>query len=103
MGTDDDELAGLDDEAIFHRLAAQAREREARELAEAKAAAAASAKEPFDLTKLETIFDTSREGRVAPLETRQKRYEAMYYVEYPAVRTLAEFAEKVAERKRWGL
>jgi len=103
MTTEDDELAGLDDLAIFNKLAAKNEEREARELADAKAAALASGKEPFDLAKLETMCDTSFEGRVDPVEKRQKKFETIYYVEYPDIRTLQEFAAKVTERSRWGL
>lgn len=70
-------------------------------LAEAKAEAAARGKEPFDLAKLETMCDTSSEGRVDPLPVRQARYEHMYYVEYGAVSTLAELAEKIEVLNKW--
>ena len=73
----------------------------ARELADAKAAAAASGKEPFDLARLETMCDTSREGRLDPVESRQARFEDMYYVQYSRLRTLAELAQVIEELNRW--
>jgi len=84
---------------------AQLRERNARqrseELAAAKAEGDANGKERFDLAKLESLVDTSSEGRVDPIEERIARFEEMYYTEYPNVRTIVAFAEKVRERNRW--
>ena len=70
-------------------------------LAAAKRDAAARGKEPFDLAKLETMCDTSSEGRVDPVEERQKQFEEWYYVWYPEVRTLKELARKIEEYNRW--
>ena len=67
----------------------------------AKVEAAARGKEPFDLAKLETLCDTSYEGRVAPVEERQAELERKYYVAFPDVMTLADFAKKVDELNRW--
>ena len=47
------------------------------------------------------MCDTSSEGRVAPVEERQKRFEEWYYVWYPQVRTLKELARKIEEYNRW--
>jgi hypothetical protein len=86
-------------------LMAQLRERNAKqrndELATAKADAEAKGKERFDLAKLESLVDTSSEGRVDPIEERRARFEEMYYTEYPEVLTLVAFAEKVRERNKW--
>lgn len=86
-------------------LMAQLRERNAKqrsdELATAKADAEAKGKERFDLAKLESLVDTSSEGRVDPIEERRARFEEMYYTEYPDVRTIVAFAEKVRERNKW--
>jgi hypothetical protein len=84
------------------RLAvARVQRRRDEKLHAAKAEAARRGKEPFDLAKLETMCDTSHEGRVPPLEERQKEHEWMYYTQYREVMTLAEYAEKVTEQSRW--
>jgi hypothetical protein len=67
----------------------------AEQLAVAKAKAAARGKDPFELAKLEAMCDTSREGRVDPVEVRAARFERMYYVEHPEYATLAELAQLV--------
>ena len=98
---DDNMLTGKDAEEFFRKHSKQLDEERAKQLADAKAAAVASGKEPFDLAKLETMCDTSSEGRVAPFEARQKRFEEWYYVWYPEVRTLKELARKIEEYNRW--
>ena len=98
---DDNMLTGKDAEEYFWREYKRHNEERAKQLADAKAAAVASGKEPFDLAKLETMCDTSSEGRVAPVEARQKRFEEWYYVWYPEVRTLKELARKIEEYNRW--
>ena len=62
-------------EEYITRLNKQLDEERAKRLADAKAAAVASGKEPFDLAKLETMCDTSSEGRVDPVESRRARFE----------------------------
>jgi hypothetical protein len=73
----------------------------AEQLAAAKADAAERGKEPFDLAKLETLCDTTHEGRLDPLDVRHAEFEEMYYAWYPDVVTLVEFARKVDEWNRW--
>lgn len=84
---------------------AEIRERNARvraeALARARSEAAANGKEPFDLEKLETMCDTTTNGRVDPIEERHARFEEMYYVSYPKILTIADFARKVNELNRW--
>ena len=97
----ENELTGKDALEFFLKHAKQHDEERAKRLADAKATAVASGKEPFDLAKLETMCDTSSEGRVAPVEERQKRFEEWYYVWYPQIRTLEELARKIDEWNRW--
>lgn len=68
---------------------------------DAKADAARRGKEPFDLEKLEQLCDTSHEGRMPPLEERYAEFESRYYVGYPEVMTLTEFAKEVEILNRW--
>ena len=81
--------------AFVDQLAERNRAVRAQQLAAAKTDAAARGKEPFDLEKLERLCDTSREGRVDPVEDRRARFEEMYYTWFPGVMTLAEFARRV--------
>ena len=94
-------LSGKEAEEFIARKHAEARQLQAEQLAAAKADAARRGKEPFDLAKLETMCDTSHEGRVDPVEDRQAEFERKYYVHFPDVMTLAEFAKKVEELNRW--
>jgi hypothetical protein len=36
-----------------------------------------------------------------PVEVRQASFEEMYYVSFPNIKTLAEFARKVEELNKW--
>jgi len=94
-------LTGDAAKEFMDRIAERNRTLLAEQLAAAKADAAARGKEPFDLERLETMCDTSHEGRVDPVESRQAEFERKYYVHFPDVMTLAEFAEKVEELNRW--
>lgn len=94
-------LTGKDAEEYAARVDAEARALQESMLAGAKAAAQARGKEPFDLAKLETMCDTSREGRLAPLAERTKEYERQYYIDFPQTMTLEEFAKIVDELQRW--
>ena len=94
-------LTGKAAEEFAAKVHAEARQRRADQLAAAKADAARRGKEPFELAKLEALCDTSREGRVDPVDTRRARFEDLYYVHYPDVLTLADFARKVEELNRW--
>lgn len=90
-----------DDEAraLMDEIKQRNKEVRARQLAEARAKA--SGKEPFDLAKLEALCDTTSEGRMEPEEIRRERFEHMYYVDFPKIATLAEFARKVQELASW--
>lgn len=94
-------LTGKDAREFMDKVAAQYEEEKRRQLAEAKAAAQALGKEPFDLDKLEQLCDTSSEGRVDPIEQRQERFERMYYVSHPEMMTLQELAELVTLLSQW--
>lgn len=74
----------------------------AERLAAARAEAAARGKEPFDLEKLEAMCDTSRDGVLGPPDERRAEHEWLYYMLHVDLMTLAEYAERVAERSRWG-
>jgi hypothetical protein len=75
----------------------------AREVTEAKDRAKQSGKEPFDYDALCRIYDpTSDLGTVVldPVATARS-LESKYYVSFPSVLTLAEFAERMRELDTW--
>lgn len=80
---------------IWEQIKRENREKAEAALAQRKAEAAARGKEPFDLEKLETMADTSTEGRKDPIEQRRAYYEYKYYVEHPEYMTLRELADLV--------
>jgi hypothetical protein len=95
-------MPAMDDDqarALLEEIKQRNRDVRARQLAEAKAKA--SDKEPFVLAKLEALCDTSSEGRMDPEDVRRERFEHMYYVDYPGIKTLAELARKVEELAAW--
>ena len=94
-------LTGDAAKEYMRQVAERAQKKREELLAAAKAEAARRGKELFDLAKLETMCDTSREGKMDPVETRRARFEEMYYTYYPDVMTLEEFAGKVTELNRW--
>jgi hypothetical protein len=94
-------LTGKAAEDFVAQVHAEARKQAAEQLAEAKADAARRGKEPFDLAKLETMCDTSHEGRLDPVDVRTAEFERKYYVTFPDVMTLEEFARTVDELNRW--
>ena len=94
-------LSGRDADDFMAAITKANNEERARLLEEAKREAEANNKERFDLEKLETMCDTSREGRLDPYEVRYARFEEMYYVRNPELRTLEEFAALVEELNRW--
>jgi len=81
--------------AFAAELARRNAELRAERLAAAKRDAAARGKEPFDLAKLETMCDTSSEGRMAPEAVRHERFEEKYYVDFPAIFMLEDFTREV--------
>jgi len=94
-------LTGKDADDLFEKILARNTKERAERLARAKADAAARGKEPFDLAKLETMADTSSEGRMDPEEVRRARFEEMYYVDHPSILTIEDFARKVEELNKW--
>jgi hypothetical protein len=94
-------ISGKEAEAMMEEIRARNARVRAEALARAKAEAAARGKEPFDLEKLETMCDTTSEGRLDPIEERRARFEEMYYVSYPKILTLTDFARKVNELNKW--
>jgi hypothetical protein len=94
-------LTGKAAKDFVDKARAEAQKHHAEQLAAAKDNAAKRGKEPFDLTKLETMCDTSHEGRIDLIEERQAELERKYYVHFPDVMTLAEFAKTVDELNHW--
>ncbi len=94
-------LTGKEARAFLEEIWARSAKERAERLVRAKADAAARGKEPFDLGKLETMADTSSEGRMDPEENRRARFEEMYYVDYPDLLTIEDFARKVEELTKW--
>jgi len=73
----------------------------ASEIESALVHADAVGKERFDLDELEKICDTSVAVRLTDVKGRHDIYERMYYVEYPKVMTLKEFARIVETLSSW--
>ena len=93
-------LTGKDARELHERIKREDVRKKAERLTQAKAEAEARGKEPFDLAKLEAMCATEALGRATPAE-RAAQLEELYYVEHPALRTLAELAAKVDELGRW--
>ncbi|NEA53380.1 hypothetical protein G3I60_04185 [Streptomyces sp. SID13666] len=83
------------------RTGAKSRWAHNKRLAKARSDACDRGKEPFDLAVLETLCDTSREGRMDAVDIRHERFEWKYYTQFPDVMTLRDFARKVDELNRW--
>jgi hypothetical protein len=95
------ELSGDAAWALVDALRERNRRIRADQLAGARADADARGKQPFDLAALEALCDTSREGRIDPIDERRARFEEMYYTWFPDVMTLAEFAKRVDALESW--
>jgi hypothetical protein len=94
----------MNDSEWMNARADAARGEEERLLAAAKAEAARAGKEPFDYAKLCTMYDPTNDLATKiydPAETA-RALENRYYVDYPGVLTLAEFAERMNEMRAWG-
>lgn len=98
-------LKGKEAEEFFAKIAREVEQSRLDRLAATKAAkkvADAQGKEPFDLKKLEEMCNTTNSADVeAPIERRYEKFERLYYVNYPNVLTLAEFALVVTELNSW--
>lgn len=94
-------LIGDAAKALADDVRAHNEQRRGERLARAKADAVSRGKEPFDLEKLESLCDTSNAGKMAPLDERFAEFEREYYVVFPNVMTLEEFAKKIEELSRW--
>lgn len=94
-------LTGDAAKEFMDKASERAQKLRAEKLDAAKAEAAKRGKESFDLAKLETMCDTSHEGKVPPVEERQTEHEWMYYVHFRDVMTLADYAKKIDEQNRW--
>jgi hypothetical protein len=95
------ELRGNEAIEFHERLRAEELRRRADSLARAKQDAVVRGREPFDLTKLEQLCDTSRDGVVDPPEVRAAHFEYMYYVHHPEFTTMEDLAQHVERISRW--
>ncbi len=96
----DDEKTDADE--LFRKLKARGDEQAAANLAAAKEKQHAQGKEPFDLDALVRVYDTSSEaGHLGNRESRQRQYEVYYYLLYPEVMTLEQFANAKAKNDLW--
>ena len=82
---------------------AERRAKLAEDLRAAKEAAAAGGKEPFDFDRLRTLYDPSSElasssAIVDPVPVAES-LELRYYLDFPDVLTLSDFAEKLREMR----
>jgi len=94
------ELTGKEALEFAEQIARENKLRRAEALARGKADAAARGKEPFDLARLEKLCAIDALGTMGPDE-RRARLEEMYYVQYPDVLTLEEFARQVDQLGSW--
>jgi len=86
--------------ALHEQIKQRNAQKRAEAYARAREAADASGKEPFDLAKLGKLCALDALERMTP-EERAKYLDYEYYVDYPDLRTLAEFAAILEERGRW--
>lgn len=94
-------LEGKEADEHLARVLSEESRRQAELLARGKAEAAARGREPFDLAKLETLCDTSRDGVLDPVEDRVAHFEYMYYVHHPELSTMEELARYIEQTSRW--
>lgn len=93
-------LKGKAADDLHEKLMREQAEHRTRRLADEKSKS--DGKEPFDLGKLEALgVDVTVEGRVTDRAQQHTRFEEMYYVQYPELRTLAELAAKETELAKW--
>ncbi|NNB88733.1 hypothetical protein HJC10_18980 [Corallococcus exiguus] len=72
-------------------------QRKATEREQVAKARATSGKEPFDMEKLRALYNPAWDRGDAPLTPSAiEDYERRYYLESPQVKTLQQFAERLA-------
>jgi hypothetical protein len=87
-------LTGRDALDLVDKIRQENAKKRAENLARAKADSLARGKEPFDLAILEPLCAIDAFARFLPDE-REERLEYMYYVDYPDVLTVSQFADKL--------
>ena len=91
-----------DDNALFWQMLNAQKQDRHDQLAQARAEADASGKEPFDLDRFETLYDTTNEtGSLPPRDERLRTYEHRYYLRYPELRTLEALAALMRALDPW--
>jgi hypothetical protein len=93
-------LTGKDALDVLQQIKEKNERARSEAFANAKDAARAAGKEPFDLAKLEKLCALDALGPMTP-EERDPGLEYRYYVHYPNVMTVAEFAAKLDELGHW--
>lgn len=73
------------------------KEERTKALKQAKVKAKETGKEPFDFEKLYDLYDLTSDFARGPQPSREKkmRYEQKYYLDYPDVMSIEEFAERL--------
>jgi hypothetical protein len=89
-------LSGAEADDFLSRVQARATREISKRFARARAEARARGKEPFDQVALAGFCAAARPGGGAPPAGQWAGFEEMYYVSYPDVMTLREFAGKVS-------
>ncbi len=88
----------MNDQEYFEELVKKREAEELRLFEDALALANRSGKEPFDLDRFEQIYDTSTDtGRLPPREDRQIRWVRKYYISYPQIKSIKDFAALMTE------
>ena len=83
----------MSDTEWFLQQLANKKAKEADAVVQAKEAVKGQGKEPFDLAKLEALCDLSAGFGTRPPDAQLiKKYEEKYYVQYPEIMTLKDFA-----------
>ena len=96
-------------QALLDRTEAHNARANTDKLADRKAEALQTGKELFDLDKFGALLNLTWRVEVndppqsVPREEKNAYYELSYYVTYPRIQTLKEFAEKVEELRQWDL
>ncbi|MBN9686399.1 MULTISPECIES: hypothetical protein [unclassified Corallococcus] len=84
-------------EEALKQLRAALQQRQTTEREQVAKARATSGKEPFDIEKLNALYNLSWDIHDAPLTPQViEDYERRYYLESPEVKTLQQFADHLA-------
>ena len=86
----------------FRQLTAKRDKEDEENFERVKTEALENGKEPFDLNKLEKLFDTSHDlDYERPREQREQTWARKYFVQFPKPQTIREFADLMNELAPW--